>query len=71
MGFERGNPLSLLLLLLIMEVLSRMLKNIEMHAFIHVFRVGSNMAEGWSIYHLLFADDTILLLRCFKVGIRQ
>ena len=47
-----------------------MLKNTEMYAFIHVFRVGSNMAEGWSISHLLFVDDTILLLQCFKVGIR-
>ena len=52
-----------------MEVLSRMLKNTEMHAFIHVFRVGSNMAEGWSIYHLLFADDTIFCCDASRLGL--
>ena len=52
-----------------MEVLSRMLKNTEMHAFMHVFRVGSNMAEGWSIYHLLLLMTPFFCCDASRLGL--
>ena len=43
-----------------MEVLSRMLRKVELAGLIKGFRAGDNASEGLSISHLLFADDTIL-----------
>ena len=57
---RQGDPLSSLLFLLIMEVLSRLLKKIGECNLIRGFHVGDVKAIGVRISHMLFADDTIL-----------
>lgn len=52
-GLRQGDPLSHLLFLLVMEVLTRLLKKTE-GGFIHCYHVGLGIS------HLLFADDFIL-----------
>ena len=59
-GLRQGDPLSLLLFLLIMEVLSRILKKTEENNLIRRFQVGAVNSVGVQISHLLFADDIIL-----------
>ena len=59
-GLRQCDPLSPLLFLLIMEVLSRILKKIEDAGFIQGFIVGHINSTGIRVSHLLFADDTIL-----------
>jgi hypothetical protein len=59
-GIWRGDPLSSLLFLLIMEVLSRLLKKTEEWGFIHGFQVGAARGESLGVSHLLDANDTIL-----------
>ena len=59
-GLRQGDPLSPLLFLLIMEVLSRLLKKTEECNLIRGFHVGDVNVVGVCISHLLFDDDTIL-----------
>ena len=59
-GLRQGDPLSPLLFLLIMEVLSRILKKTEDCGLLRGFHVGPSNSIGVRISHLLFADDTIL-----------
>ena len=57
---RQGDPLSPLLFLLIMEVLSRILKKTEDCGLLRGFHVGPSNPIGVRISHFLFADDTIL-----------
>ena len=59
-GLRQGDPLSPLLFLLIMEVLSRLLKKMEECNLIRGFHMGAANSVGVRISHLLFAYDTIL-----------
>ena len=59
-GLKQGNPLSPLLFLLIMKVLSRILKKTEEGGFIQCFHVGPINSTSIRVSHLLFANDTIL-----------
>ncbi len=57
-GLRQGDPLSPLLFLVIMEVLSRMLRRTEEGGFIRGFH--ASRTDGLCISSLLYADDTIL-----------
>ena len=59
-GLRQGDPLSPLLFLLIMEVLSRMLKIASERGFIKGFQVGRIGNSSVSVSYLLYVDDTIL-----------
>ena len=59
-GSRQGDPLSPLLFLLIMEVLSRMLKKTKDWDLLRGFQVGPANSIAVRISHLLFANDTIL-----------
>ena len=65
-GLRQGDPLSPLLFLLIMEVLSCILKKTEKGSLIQGFHVGPINSTGIYISHLLFADDTIFLVMPLK-----
>ena len=59
-GLRQGDPLSPLLFLLIMEVLSRILRKTKECDLTHGFHVGPVNSIGVCIFHLLITDDTIL-----------
>ena len=64
-GLRQGDPLSPLLFLLIMEVLSRLLRKTKESNLIQGFHVGAMNSVGVRISHLLFANDTILFCDAF------
>ena len=68
-GLRQGSPL---LFLLIMEVLSRILRKTKECDLTHGFHVGPVNSIGVRIFHLLFANDTILFCNAsafYKVGL--
>jgi hypothetical protein len=60
-GLRQGDPLSPLLFLLMMEILSKMLKQAKGYGFIRGFKVNGSRTEDVCISHLLYADDTMLM----------
>ena len=80
-GLRQRDPLSPLLFLLVMEILSQLLCRTEEVGLIRGFKAGLATVSGLSISHLLFADDTIvfcdadrdqllhlcMVLACFEV----
>ena len=81
-GLRQGDPLSPLLFLLVMEVLSQILKKTKDSGPLRGFHVGPMNSIEVRISHLLFADNTILFcdasrdqllairlaLSCFQIG---
>ena len=65
-GLRQRDPLSPLLFLLIMEVLSRLLKKTKECNLIRGFHVGAVNSVGVPISHILFADDIILFCDAFR-----
>ena len=59
-GLRQGDPLSLLLFLVMMKVFSRMVKRMEGASLLSGFRADGRKGRGDCVSHLLFADDTIL-----------
>ena len=59
-GLRQGDPLSLLLFLVMMEVFSRMVKRMEGAGLISGFKANGRRGRGECISHLLFPNDTIL-----------
>ena len=57
---RQGDPLSLLLFLIVMELLSRLSSRAGNGNFIMGFSVGSPTEALLTISHLLFADDTLI-----------
>ena len=65
-GLRQGDPLSPLLFLLVMEMLSRLLRRTEEGDFLRGFQASRNARGGLHISHLLFADDAILFCDASK-----
>jgi hypothetical protein len=59
-GLRQGDPLSPLLFVIVMEALSKMFVVSIRKGFLSGFSVGSGSNEVFNIYHLLFADDTLV-----------
>ena len=60
-GLRQGDPLSPLLFLLVMEILSKMLKKVEDSGFLRGFPVSRSNVDELRISHLLFTDDTMVM----------
>ncbi len=76
--FNKGDPLSHLLFVVVMEAFSRMMFAMVESRLLSGFSLGSRNHEEMIVSHLLFADDTLLfcepsveqflcLLLCFEV----
>jgi hypothetical protein len=58
-GLRQGDPLSLILFVVIMEVLSRMMFVTMNRGLLLGFLMGSRNNEEVIVSHLMFADDTL------------
>ena len=59
-GLRQGDPLSLMLFLVMTKVFSKMIKRVEGAGLLRGFKPDSRRGGGVCVSHLLFADDTNL-----------
>ena len=59
-GLRQGDPLSLYLFVIAMEVFSSMLRRAISGSYLSGWKVSGRRGEGMQISHLLFADDTLV-----------
>jgi hypothetical protein len=59
-GLRQGDPLSLLLFVLIMDALSRLMARAIQERYLSGFLVGMDGENPLMVSHLLFADDTLI-----------
>lgn len=59
-GLRQGDPLSLLLFVLVMEVFNRMISTMVNNGCLAGFSVGDISQSTLNISHLLFAEDTLM-----------
>jgi len=59
-GLRQGDPLSLLLFVIVMEAFSKLFYITAQMSFLSGFSVGSSSNGVIDICHLLFADDTLV-----------
>ena len=57
---RQGDPLSLMLFLVMMEVFNKMMNRFEGAGLLQGFRADGRRDEGICVSHFLFADDTIM-----------
>lgn len=62
---RHGDPISLYLLLVITDVLSRLIHDVVHNRFLEGIRLSMHRL---TISHLLFADDTLIFLRDFLIN---
>ena len=62
-GLRQGDPLSPLLFVLVMEALGRMLDKAVLEGCMLGFGVGNLEGRSMVVYHLLFADDTLIFCK--------
>ena len=59
-GLRQGDPLSLLLFVLVMDAHGRMLDKAVLEGHLFGFSVGNLEGRSLTVSHLLFADDTLI-----------
>jgi len=59
-GIRQGDPLSLLLFIIVMEAFSKLFSISVQRGFLSGFAVGSRSNGVINVSHLLFADDTLV-----------
>jgi hypothetical protein len=70
-GLRQGDPLSLLLFVVVMEALSKMMSATVDRGLLSSFSVGSRNNEEFAVSHLLFADDTLIFCEANSEQLRN